>query len=594
MLLPRRWFFICAFIAFVIFAFHHVSDLRNWYAPLNIPSHSSDPYAKPSTPKPVPDDGRFHWSKIPERYPVTSLIPLPSGQPEDIPKIQHSFSAENSEAKAVRIERLEAIKESFVHSWTGYKQYAWLKDEVSPVSHGSRNIFGGWAATLVDTLDTLWIMGLEEEFEMAVEASMAIDFTTTDEATLNIFETTIRYLGGFLSAYDLSGGKYSGLLDKAIELGEFLYLAFDTPNRMPVTRWGWENAAKGMPQEAGEWVLVAEIGSLCLEFTRLSQLSKDPKYFDAIQRITDAFEKAQLSTKLPGMWPVVINAKELSFSEDNTFSIGAMADSLYEYLPKQHMLLGGLIPQYRNLYESTIGVVKKNVFYKPMTKDNNDILLSGNARINALNNMELEPQGQHLACFAGGMVGMASKIFDRPEELPIARQLLDGCLWAYDSMASGIMPETFHTVPCPDPDFCVWDEKQWYSGVLSRMKAMDPATTLTNDELIAQSIEEQSLQPGFTDIPDRRYILRPEAIESIFILYRITGDTSLLDAAWKMFQSIQKHTQTDIANAAIDDVTKPEPTKSDRMESFWMAETLKYFYLIFSEPDVINLDEYVL
>ncbi len=61
-----------------------------------------------------------------------------------------------------------------------------------------------------------------------------------------------------------------------------------------------------------------------------------------------------------------------------------------------------------------------------------------------------------------------------------------------------------------------------------------------------------------------------------------------------MFQNIENATKTDIANSAIDDVTKVIPAKTDRMESFWMAETLKYFYLIFSEPDLISLDDYVL
>jgi len=61
-----------------------------------------------------------------------------------------------------------------------------------------------------------------------------------------------------------------------------------------------------------------------------------------------------------------------------------------------------------------------------------------------------------------------------------------------------------------------------------------------------------------------------------------------------MFQAIEKHTRTAIAHAALDDVTVANPNKQDSMESFWMAETLKYFYLLFSTPDVISLDEYVL
>lgn len=61
-----------------------------------------------------------------------------------------------------------------------------------------------------------------------------------------------------------------------------------------------------------------------------------------------------------------------------------------------------------------------------------------------------------------------------------------------------------------------------------------------------------------------------------------------------MFQSIQAHTKTDLAHSAIDDVTSASPNKIDEMESFWLAETLKYFYLLYSDPSVIDLDEYVL
>lgn len=49
-----------------------------------------------------------------------------------------------------------------------------------------------------------------------------------------------------------------------------------------------------------------------------------------------------------------------------------------------------------------------------------------------------------------------------------------------------------------------------------------------------------------------------------------------------------------IANAAVDDITVFEPPQADRMESIWVAETLKYYFLIFSDPDVVSLDDYVL
>ena len=77
------------------------------------------------------------------------------------------------------------------------------------------------------------------------------------------------------------------------------------------------------------------------------------------------------------------------------------------------------------------------------------------------------------------------------------------------------------------------------------------------------------------------------------MLYRITGDRSLQDAAWSMFKAVERATRTDISHAAIADVRDEKSEHIDSCESFWTAETLKYFYLIFSEPDVVSLDTYV-
>jgi mannosyl-oligosaccharide alpha-1,2-mannosidase len=87
---------------------------------------------------------------------------------------------------------------------------------------------------------------------------------------------------------------------------------------------------------------------------------------------------------------------------------------------------------------------------------------------------------------------------------------------------------------------------------------------------------------------------RPEAIESVWYMYRITGDTTWQDKGWKMFEAIIAATQTEVAHSAIDSVLVSNSDKSNSMESFWLAETLKYFYLLYSKPDVLSLDDYVL
>jgi mannosyl-oligosaccharide alpha-1,2-mannosidase len=86
----------------------------------------------------------------------------------------------------------------------------------------------------------------------------------------------------------------------------------------------------------------------------------------------------------------------------------------------------------------------------------------------------------------------------------------------------------------------------------------------------------------------------PEAIESVWYMYRITGDNHWREAGWRMFLAVDQHTATKYGNSAIDDVTKQSPTLNDEMESFWLAETLKYFYLLFETEDVVSLDDWVL
>ena len=537
----------------------------------------------------------FGTKKFFEQNPVKSYKYFSKGLPYKLAQIQHDFGDESDEAKATRLQRLGAVKSSFEHSWAGYKSHAWMQDELSPLDGGSAQAFGGWAATLVDALDTLWIMGMKKEFDEAVDAAKDIDFNSTSESMLNLFETTIRYLGGFLGAYDLTGGTYPVLLQKATEVGDLLYCAFDTPNRMPVTRWYWKQALEGAQQTAGTATLIAEIGSLTLEFTRLSQLTGNLKYYDAVKRILDEFENYQGETSLPGLWPTIMNAYDVSFT-DNSYTLGSMADSWYEYLPKQHILIGGRDDedQLKNMYDRAITTAINNIFFQPMVPDNKDILMSGAVTVDSNTRTRLSPQGQHLGCYTGGMVAIGAKIFDKPEQMNTARKLVDGCVWAYDNMPSGIMPEQFFMVPCEMNSACQWDEKKWEAAVLERAKASEDDNTRNDAQLLNHTIHEKMIPKGFSEIWDSRYLLRPEAIESVFVLYRLTGDTDLLDSAWRMFTNIERNTRTEYGNAMISDVRIDKSAKQNKMESFWMAETLKYFYLIFSEPSVVSLDEYVL
>jgi len=541
----------------------------------------------------ITPEGPFRWEDVPYHYPISpeKLTTLPTAVPRILPKVQHDFVAESREHATTRKERQAAVKRTFERCWKAYKAHAWGHDELAPMSGGVRDGFGGWAATLVDNLDNLWIMDLKSEFEDAVLAAINVDLGKTTSETINVFETTIRHLGGFLAAYDLSGDKR--LLDKAQEFGEMLIRAFDTPNHLPITRWKPQEYLRG-PREADDVVLVAEIGSLEMEFTRLSQLTGDQKFYDAVVRVVRLFDAQQQKTHLPGMWPVVVSAKDANLMKDNFFTLSAMSDSLYEYFPKMYALLGGVESVYKKLYDGSMKTAIQYNLWRPMNPDHADILISGNVRATNRISARLMPQGQHLVCFAGGMFALGGKLFEQPEHVEIGKKLTDGCIWTYKAFPLGIMPEVFEMVPCDSRLSCPWDEQKWREIIASRF----PENTDV-DKIIA----EKRLPPGFTDITDSRYILRPEAIESVFILYRTTGQEYFLDAAWDMFTAITNATESAFANAALSDITFSREqlahgktggmTQMDSMESFWMAETLKYFYLIFSEPDLISLDEWV-
>jgi mannosyl-oligosaccharide alpha-1,2-mannosidase len=257
-------------------------------------------------------------------------------------------------------------------------------------------------------------------------------------------------------------------------------------------------------QEAPSQALGAELGSLSLEFTRLSQLTGNPKYFDAIQRITDQFEKHQNETRYPGLFPVWVNPLEEKFGTDHTFTFGGMSDSLYEYFPKQYMLLGGLVNQYKDLYEKAIEAAKIHLFFRPLHPENQDILISG-----TVGTFGLQPEGQHLACFTGGMVAIGAKIFNRTDELRVARKLVDGCIWTYDSMPTGIMPESFSLVLCKDPEDCTWSTERWHQEVLHQ--------NANGEDIDANDvIKDDHLPIGYTKISDRRFLLRFVQIHYFF------------------------------------------------------------------------------
>ncbi|KAF4585873.1 glycoside hydrolase family 47 protein [Ophiocordyceps camponoti-floridani] len=467
----------------------------------------------------------FDWANVRLQHrPVSEEAKMPEPGPEPMPTIQHVFPPETASEAAVRTERLGEVRRLFQANWRSYRRFAWGRDALLPVSGAGRDQFGGWSATLVDSLDTLWIMGLREEFHEAAEMAARIDFGKATTARINVFETNIRYLGGLLAAYDLS--RQPALLAKAVELGDLLYGAFNTVNGMPVDFLDLASAKKGVGLDVEARVVAAAPGTLSLELTRLSQLTGDAKYHDAAAAVMAVFSEGQNRTLLPGAWPMYVSMRKGDVVSDTSFTLGGSVDSLYEYLPKMYQLLrGGGAVDYRAMFTAFSEAASRYFLFRPMLPAGEDVLLPGNVNVEG-GKAVLDPETEHLACFLGGL-------------------LLWGGVW---KTARDARPE-------------------W----------------------------KPHLPLGFTHAKDPRYLLRPEAIESVFYMWRVTGRQEFREAAWDMFLAVSNGTRTDFANAAVLDVTRGgyPLEKEDYMESFWLAETLKYFYLVFSLPEVVSLDEFV-
>jgi mannosyl-oligosaccharide alpha-1,2-mannosidase len=243
-----------------------------------------------------------------------------------------------------------------IRRYSHFLKYATGNDEVRPVSGVASNPFQNWGASIIDSLETLLIMGLTEEYNLCRKHINMVDFRLVNgrdwaygyrpspevmedldapewtkqnqkagrEAHAHIasFEMGIRYLGGLIGAYDLSGD--SLLLERAKELARILGKGFDTPSGLVLGRFDagsehdWYNSGR---------VSLAEVGSMTLEMTRLSQLTGDRWYFDRVQRAIDYLEEVVVprSTMTP-LLPLFFDSQieRTNLQVQGEFGYGAM------------------------------------------------------------------------------------------------------------------------------------------------------------------------------------------------------------------------------------------------------------------------------
>nr|KAJ3422735.1 ER degradation-enhancing alpha-mannosidase-like protein 1 [Polyrhizophydium stewartii] len=422
----------------------------------------------------------------------------------------------------------DRAKEMFDHGFSSYMQHAYPADELNPILCRGRSrdadpnnwnvndVLGNFSLTLVDSLDTLAIMGDRSGFENSVR--LVADNVRFDlDSRVQVFEVNIRMLGGLLSAHLLASDPklgfriswYNGeLLSLAKDLGDRLMPAFDTPTGLPFPRPGLKvNLRRGVLSFEVKEACTAGAGTLLLEFATLSRLTKDPKYEAAARKALQTIWSQRSALDLIGN---TMSITKLRWIEKQS-GIGAGIDSFFEYLFKAYVLLGDT--EYLGMFDDAYRAIMKWI------RDERGFVYKN---VNMDDGALVSTWIDSLASFFPGLQVLAGDI-----DSAIKHQYLYFTIWR----RFGALPERF---------------------------------------------DLHSRSPNIASYP-----LRPELIESTYMLYQATKNPFYLHAGEIMLNDIESAARVSCGFASIKDVRTG--AREDRMESFFLSETLKYLYLLFDE-----------
>ncbi|KIM27368.1 glycoside hydrolase family 47 protein [Serendipita vermifera MAFF 305830] len=543
-------------------------------------------------------------------------------------------------------EKRKAVFQAFKHAWFGYERDAYGSDEYHPISKQGSNLTeaGGVGYTIIDTLDSILIFSLSEDGASLGQSYRRArkwlkDQHTFDvDGTYNTFELTIRLLGGLLSAHwaEHEVGITPGLhmenanseddydpadmlyLSKAVDLAERLGHAFNTRSGLPLSNINLKTR-KGIKSDVeGGLVSTAEVGTLQLEFRYLTHLLTNK-----LEQIPEAQrQKANLPSFLMDEDSNVVTKEDLRTHwaradhimtitrqgtrgrlptvfmnpEDGEFIIspirlGSRGDSYFEYLLKQYLQTSKTEPDLLRMWDEAIDQISETLVMRTPRKEHLFIAELNPEQDDAgAISWRREPKQDHLACFLAGSLLLSAahtrgtNLRDIPSasippkasdfeneraarDWKMGLDMLDAC---YDTQRTktGLAPEIVHFRTKTEPGW-VTDkaEGEWYI---------------------------RGAPVGQPPPLDARYALRPEIVESIFIAYRLTADPKYRRWGWSIFESIEKHCKVPTGGyAGVYNVDEVPARQDDKMETFFLSETLKYLYLLFSDESVLPLDEVV-
>jgi len=439
--------------------------------------------------------------------------------------------------------RLQVI-EMFKHGFGSYMKYAYPADELMPLSCKGRyrgseqsrgdidDALGNFSLTLVDSLDTLAVLGMFDEFETAVR--QVIQHVSFDrDVIVSVFETNIRMLGGLLGGH--VAAKYihrrhplrfswyrDELLVLAHDLGLRLLPAFNTTSGLPLPR---VNLRHGIDltlsrSERERFTCTACAGTLILEWATLSRLTGNPLFEQYADRaMSYLWDRRHRQSNLMG---TILNVHSGDWIVRES-GIGAGIDSYYEYLFKAYVLLGekdnDYLSRFQDHYSSIMSYVQQGV-------------------------------------------AMVNVHMHQPYRL--AKNHMDALL-------------------------AFWPGLQVMTGDLK------PAIEL--HEMLHQVVKKHKFLPeAFTTdyrIHWNSHPLRPEFVESTYFLYKATEDPHYLEVGRTILNNLEKHARVPCGYAALSDVSTGQ--HEDRMDSFVLAETFKYLYLLFdTDPHrYIDIDQFI-
>eukprot|EP01063_Lacrimia_lanifica_P039060 TRINITY_DN8471_c0_g1_i1.p1 TRINITY_DN8471_c0_g1~~TRINITY_DN8471_c0_g1_i1.p1 ORF type:complete len:600 (+),score=194.73 TRINITY_DN8471_c0_g1_i1:69-1868(+) len=479
------------------------------------------------------------------------------------------------EAKTSAAARRAAVRGMFLHAWKGYREQAWGEDELVPHTQFSQNgraektrprggaganPWGGWGITLVDALDTMALMGLNEELKEATEFVAGMDYTKPPQPPskakpVSMFETTIRHLGGLLGAYTLT--RNAVFLDKATQLGNALAAGFTGPRGFNAYKI---DLTGKLPNDHSSSPCLADAGSLQMEFTYLSMLTGNRTYARLANRFYEHVYDLKMMggdaqkpmvTPIKGLYPKYLDHATNDF-KDGGPSIGGQADSFYEYLLKVYLLTGATQGWLYELYTDAVDALHEHLI---LTDPLGSTYISASRETGHPNH-----RMDHLSCFAGAMLALGVEQGPhgaaRAKDLAAAKAVTETCYRLYEASPTKLGPEIAHFSHC-------------HNG------AADCDRTPPTAE-------------------DGKYQLRPETLESLYYLWLQTKDPKYREWAWAIFTAIETHCWMPTGYTGVTDVQNTGAgSASGRMESFFLAETLKYAYLIFLDENPLPHDEYV-